>query len=150
MEGFDVITSDEQKAGHVVREDGDHLIVEQGHLRKSHHAIPKTFAHVEESERVVRVSVSKDIVESSPKIEDGVVDRQAVAEHYGLAEAYAAPETLGEGNIEPDDPGWSAEQQEQRLGVEPAAEQRARVRTGEDEPGPRGRQILPADPHEER
>ena len=34
MKGFTVITSDEKKAGHVVEEQGEYLIVEHGALRK--------------------------------------------------------------------------------------------------------------------
>jgi hypothetical protein len=149
MEGYDVITSDDRKVGHVIRVEGDLLVVETGKLRKSHHAIPTTFAKADDAEEAVRVSVSREIVESSPELEDDSVDRKAVAEHYGLAEGYEAPETRGEGELLPDDPAWSEEVEQRRTGVEPAAEQRARMRKGEDEPGPRGRQIIPSDPHEE-
>jgi hypothetical protein len=150
MEGYEVITSDEHKLGHVVAVEAGNLIVEQGHLRKMRHAIPLTFAHADESEQVVRVSVSKAIVEDSPKVEDGTVDQRAVAEHYGLAEGEVAPETLGDGDLTPDDPAWSEEYEERRIGVEPATERRARMLKGETEAGPQGRQILPSDPHEER
>jgi hypothetical protein len=150
MEGYEVITSDEHKLGHVAAVEGGNLIVEQGHLRKTRHAIPLTFAHADESEQVVRVSVSKAIVEDSPKVEDGTVDQRAVAEHYGLAEGEVAPETLGDGDLTPDDPAWSEEYEERRIGVEPATERRARMLKGETEAGPQGRQILPSDPHEER
>ena len=61
MEGFEVITSDDAKAGRVVDVRGDNLIVEHGTIFKSRHAVPQTFAHVDEAERVVRVSVSKQI-----------------------------------------------------------------------------------------
>jgi hypothetical protein len=37
-----------------------------------------------------------------------------------------------------------------QLGREPEPARRARMLKGEDEPGPHGRQIIPADPHEER
>jgi hypothetical protein len=150
MEGYEVITSDEHKLGHVAGVEDGNLIIEHGHLRKTRHAIPLTFAHTDESEQVVRVSVSRAIVEDSPKVEDGTVDQRAVAEHYGLAEGYAAPETLGDGDLTPDDPAWSEEAEERRIGVEPATERRARMLKGETEAGPQGRQILPSDPHEER
>jgi hypothetical protein len=86
MENYEVITSDEHKLGHVVGVEDGNLIVEQGHVRKTRHAIPLTFAHTDESEQVVRVSVSKPIVEESPKVENGTLDEKAIAEHYGLAE----------------------------------------------------------------
>ena len=148
MEGYEVITSDEHTIGHVVGVQDGNLIVEHGHLRKTRHAIPVTFAHADESEQVVRVSVSKAIVEDSPKVDNGTVDRKAVAEHYGLAEGYVAPETLGDGELTSDDPAWSEEYEERRIGLEPAAERRAQILEGESEPGPRGRQIIPPDPHE--
>jgi hypothetical protein len=150
MEGYEVITSDEHKLGHVVGVEDGNLIIEHGHLRKTRHAIPLTFAHADESDQVVRVSVSRAIVEDSPKVEGGTVDQRAVAEHYGLAEGEVAPETLGEGDLTPDDPAWSEEYEERRTGVEPATERRARMLKGETEAGPQGRQILPSDPHEER
>ena|SRR5436309_11505661 len=148
MEGYDVITSDDEKVGHVVRVEGDLLIVENGLLRKKHHAIPMTFAHVDDAEHAVRVSVPKEIVEESPEMKNGAVDSRAVAEHYGLAEGFAAPETEGYGDLVSDDPGRSAEEEELRTGIEPAAQRRAEIREGAaptDESS--GRQIIPPDPH---
>jgi hypothetical protein len=40
MEGFDVVTSDDCKIGHVVAVQDRHLIVEHGMLKKSRHAVP--------------------------------------------------------------------------------------------------------------
>jgi hypothetical protein len=134
VEGFQVITSDDCKLGEVAGVEGDNLIVEHGHLRKTKHAIPKTFAHTDESEQVVRLSVSKEIVESSPKV-NGQVDEQAVAEHYGLASAFEAPETAGYGDVEPDDPARSAQEDEIRLGMTPADQQRAEIRESGMTPG---------------
>jgi hypothetical protein len=148
MEGYEVITSDEEKAGHVVGVQAGNLIVEHGLLRKTQRAIPTTFVHADESEQVVRVSVPKEIVETSPKIEDGSIDERAVARHYGLAEGFTAPETEGYGDVLPDDPARSAEEEELRTGVEPAAQRRAAIREGAaptDETS--GRQIIPPDPH---
>ena len=65
-----------------------------------------------------------------------------------------SPETpviiiTGKGSIDAAvDPARSAEQEELRTGVEPAAAQRARIREGKSEAGVRGRQIIPSDPHE--
>jgi hypothetical protein len=128
MEGYDVVTSDEDKLGQVVGEQGDFLIVEHGTLRKTRHAIPKTFAHADEAESVVRVTVSKAIVDSSPKLEDGSLDERGTAEHYGLASGVDAPETEGYGETVSDDPGISAEQQAMRDGVPTATEQRVEIR----------------------
>ena len=148
MEGYEVITSDDRKAGRVTEVKGDNLIIEHGLLLKKRHAVPKVLAHADEAEKVVRLSVSSALVENSPKVDNGHVDQQAVAQHYGLAAGEPAPETKGYGELTPDDPAWSAEQQELRSGVEPAPARRARIREGESEAGPHGRQIIPADPHE--
>ena len=134
MEGYEVITSDDAKAGHVVGEAGDNLIVEHGALFKSRHALPRTFVEVDEDERVVRASVSKEILHSSPKVDDVQVDEQAVAEHYGLAAGHEAPPTEGYGETTPDDPAWGAERDRQRAGMAAAEEERARIRSG-TEPG---------------
>jgi hypothetical protein len=148
MEGYEVITSDARKIGRVVEVRHDNVIVEHGLLRKTKHAVPAAFVHADESEQVVRLTVSSEMVEDSPKIEDGELDRGEVARHYGLAAGDPAPETEGYGDMLPDDPSRSAEQEELRTGVEPAAQRRAAIREGRDEPGPHGRQIIPPDPHE--
>jgi hypothetical protein len=147
MEGYDAIGSDEGKLGHVVEVDGDFVIVEEGHLRKKRYAIPTAFAHADDGEQVVRLTVSKSLVEDSPALKGGELDRRAVAEHYGLAEGYTAPETEGYGELTPDDPAISAEQEGLRAGVEPAAQQRVASRQGQ-ETGVRGRQIIPPDSHD--
>ena len=86
MEGQTVVGSDDHKLGAVTAVDDDLLIVEGGLLRKSKHAIPLAFAHADESAGVVRLSVSKQVVDDSPPLENGDVDRQAVALHYGLTQ----------------------------------------------------------------
>jgi hypothetical protein len=148
MEGYEVIGSDDGKLGHVVQIDGDFLIVEEGTLRKKRHAIPKALAHPDDGEQVVRLTVSKELVEESPTFKEGEFDRKAAAAHYGLAEGYEAPETKGYGELTPDDPAWSAEYQEARSGIEAAGEKRVRIQKGESEAGPRGRQIIPPDAHD--
>jgi hypothetical protein len=149
MKGYEVITSDDRKAGRVVEVKGDNLIIEHGLVLKKQHAVPKVLAHEDESEQVVRLSVSSELVDASPKVDDGQIDQRAVAEHYGLAAGEPAPETEGYGDVLPDDPARSAEQEQLRTGVEPAAAHRARMREGQTEPGPHARQIIPADPHED-
>lgn len=150
MEGYEVITSDDQKLGQAVRAKDGYLIVAHKHLLKEkQHAIPLTFAHADDAEQVVRLSVSKTLIEDGPEVKDGEFDRKAMAAHYGLAEGAVAPETLGEGGLLPDDPALSAEQEELRLGIEPEAQRVAKMLRGDEEPGPRGRQIIPSDPHEE-
>ena len=130
MEGFDVVTSDDCKIGHVVAVQDRHLIIEHGMLKKTRHAVPETFAYTDDGEQTVRLSVSKEIVESSPKLENGSIDTQAVAEHFGLAEGSAAPETEGYGELLPDDPARSADQDALRAGRHPADQERAEIREG--------------------
>jgi hypothetical protein len=130
MDGYQVVTSDDCKFGHVVGREGDHLIIEHGTLKKTKHAVPETFAHVDDGEEVVRLSVPKQIVEDSPKLENDTIDEQAVAQHYGLAEGEPAPETEGYGETLPDDPAWSADQDAFRAGRETADQQRAQIREG--------------------
>ncbi len=139
MEGYGVIGSDGGKLGHVVAVEGDLLVLEEGHLRRTRYAIPKAFAHPDDQEQVVRVTVSKELVEDSPPVKNGDLDHQAVAAHYGLAESYQ------EGT--PDNAAKGAEQEKLRAGVEPAPKQRAESREGR-ETGVRGRQIIPPDPHD--
>jgi hypothetical protein len=131
VEGYDVITSDEHKLGHVVGTIGDNVVIEHGTLRKTKHAVPKVFVHPDDAEQVVRLTVSKELVEDSPKLDNGNLDEHTVAEHYGLAAGYEEPETLGDGELLPDDPAWSAEEEELRTGVPTAAEERLRAREGD-------------------
>ncbi len=86
MQGYDVVTHDDEKVvGHVVDKVGRNYIVEQGLLRKTKHALPEDFAHLDEESRRLVITVPKDLLEDSPKV-DGDVDEDAVAAHYGLAD----------------------------------------------------------------
>ena len=85
MDGYTVVTSDGDKVGTVVGEEGGNLIVQTGLLRHHTHAIPKTFVHPNDNEQEVRVTVTKDVIMDSPKCDDGL-DALSVAQHYGLAE----------------------------------------------------------------
>lgn len=133
MEGYDVVTVDDHKIGKVVGETGSFLIVEQGALLKSKHPLPREFAHVDDSEREVRVTVPKEIVADSPKIDDDF-DEQVAAEYYGLAPS-PGPGTEGYGVSEAGDPSRSSEEQAARQGMEPAVEERAQIRGGEEQSG---------------
>jgi hypothetical protein len=130
MQGYEVLTSDGERAGTVVDMRGTYVIVEDGAIFKHRRALPGVLATVDENERIVRTTVSRQLLETAPELEDGELDERATAQHYGLAAGEDAPETLGYGEVGPDDPAWSAERQEERDGVVPAAEQRARMREG--------------------
>jgi hypothetical protein len=122
MEGYDVVTIQDEKVGKIVGETGEYLLVEHGTLRKSKHALPREFAHVEVGEQQVRITVPKNVFCDSPKL-NGELDEQAVKEHYGLATASDAPS--GEG----------VEEAGRRAGVTPAAEERAQIREGHEDSG---------------
>jgi hypothetical protein len=132
VEGYEVITSDDSKLGRVVGTIGDYVVVEHGMIRKSKHPVPKAFAHVDDAEHVVRLTVTKQMVEAAPRVNGDGLDEQAVAEHYGLASAFEAPETEGYGEVLPDDPGRTAEEDARRAGVPTAEEERLRARSGDD------------------
>src|SRR2546423_14833603 len=108
MEGYEAITSDDRKVGQVVDIKGDNVIVEHGLLRKTQHAIPTAFVHADDSEKVVRLSVSSDIVVSSPKLDDGQVDRRAAAAPHPLAGAAPPPPPPGPRATSPRAPPRSA------------------------------------------
>jgi hypothetical protein len=135
MDGYDVVTTENEKVGKIVGEKGPYLIVEHGTLRKSKHAFPREFAHVDEAEQQVRITVPKEVIHDSPKL-NGEFDEQSIAEHYGLASASPAPGTEGYGASDEGDPSRSSEEQGLRDGVMPAAEERAQIREGaSDEAG---------------
>ena len=92
MEGYDVISVvDDKKIGTVVRKEGDYVVFEHGTLRKQHHAIPSTTIEVSESEQEIRTTLSKDLIESSPKVDDDDgIDYEALGRHYGTADTAEA------------------------------------------------------------
>ena len=81
MEGYNVVGSDENKVGHVVGTENGYLILESGMLRKTKHAVPLDMARVDDEDECVRLTVSKQMVEEGPTVDDG--DWQAVADYYG-------------------------------------------------------------------
>jgi hypothetical protein len=86
MQGFDVVTHDDEKVvGHVVEKVGGNYIIEQGHLRKTKHALPEEFASVDEAGERIVILVPKDVLSDSPKV-NGDVDEDAVRAHYGLSD----------------------------------------------------------------
>jgi hypothetical protein len=136
MEGYEVVTIDDDKVGKVVGESGNFLIIEQGTLLKSKHALPRELAQVDEAEQKVRVTVPKEIVDESPKIDDEGFDEHAAAEHYGLAPSNG-PGTEGYGvtDAEAGDPSRSSAEQAARQELASPEEQRARIREDEAQSG---------------
>lgn len=117
MEGYEVVTPDEDTVGHVVERKGDYLIVEHGLLRKSRHAVPWSTVEIDDAEQKARTSLSKELIVTSPKLENGSLDEQAVAAHYGLGADRTAPATEGYGVTEPTDPARSAEHDAVSAGI---------------------------------
>jgi hypothetical protein len=84
MEGYDVISVvDDKTLGTVVREEGDYVVFEHGTFRKQLHAVPRTTVEVDTERREVRTTLSKELIEESPKVGQDGLDREALARHYG-------------------------------------------------------------------
>ena len=130
MQGYTVVTSDDSKVGHVVGEAGTNLIVEHGHVLKSHRPLPRALAHVDDEEQIVRATVSKSMLEEAPKVAaDGSdLDHGEVARYYGLAAGEAEPETQGAGVVTPDDPARSVEADREAAGMPAPEEERIAAR----------------------
>jgi hypothetical protein len=115
MEGYDVITFDDAKVGHAVGRQGAFLIVEHGSIFKHRRPVPEAFATVDDEAHVVRMTVSRDILESAPEVGDDGLDERAAAEHYGLADESVA---AGDQDV-------AADQLDEELGLVPPAEESA-------------------------
>ncbi len=124
--GYEVVTSDGDVIGHVVGRAGDHLVIEHGRLHRVHHALPLTFAEIDAGEQKVRTTLSRQMIEESPRLKDAdhPSDRE-VAAYYGLASAYDQPDTQGDGVVNADDPAVGAEQQALRSGIYSGQRERA-------------------------
>ena len=124
MQGYDVVTSDDRKIGHIVEEREGCVIVEHGHMFKSKHAIPKDFVSVDDGAQLVHAMVTKDVFEDGPKVSDDW-SCDSTLRHYGLVGSLAEPDTEGYGETVPTDPATAAD--------DSAVAQRAAMREG-DEP----------------
>jgi hypothetical protein len=143
MEGYAVVTSEEQTVGHVVGESDDNLIVEHGTLRKHKRPLPRALVEIDDDAKIVRTTVSKQIFEDAPECRDDV-DLRAVADHYGLAGGDEAPPTLGYGEELPSDPARTADDDRISAGLPTADQERAEMLR--EETNPRHAQDAPASP----
>ncbi len=124
MEGQNVVTSDDQKLGTVIAERDDCAIIETGTVFKGKHAIPREFLH--EHDGVLRATVTKNVVNDSPKVDPDKFDVSAVREHYGLDTAF---------EVSPDPDGLdNAETAGARAGVQPAPAERLSTLGSENDP----------------
>ncbi len=125
MDGYDVRTIDDDKVGHVVGTKGGYVVVEHGTILKAKHAVPRELTSVEEADRIVRITVSKDVFGDSPKVGDDF-DERVIAEYYGVGEGYEAPEAEDANSM--DDAATSAEVQGRANGIVSPTEERVGVR----------------------
>lgn len=124
MEGQDVVTSDDHKLGTVIAERDDCVVIETGHVFKSKHAIPRSFLH--EHDGVLRATVTKDVVDDSPKVDLENWNCEEVRLHYGL-----------DGPFEVDPPADgvnNAEVEGQAHGVKPAPAERIQTLGNQGDP----------------
>ena len=129
MEGWDVVTNDDEKVGRVVAVRGDWLIVEHGTLMKARNPLPKTFASVREDCTQVCVNLPKNMIYDAPKVDDpDAFDEQAAALHYGLAGGWDQAPAEGYGDMDPDDPAYGLERDAAAAGMLPPEQQRALIR----------------------
>jgi hypothetical protein len=139
MAGETVVTSDDQKLGTIVAERDNCVIVETGHVFKTKHAIPREFLH--EVDGTLRATVTKDIIDDSPKVDLENWDCSAVRLAYGLD---------GPFEVDPDPDGpENAETDAIRAGSKPAPAQRVDMLEKNDPnavPAVRERQANAADP----
>jgi hypothetical protein len=107
MQRYEVVDHEDEKVvGHVVDKVGGNYIVEQGHLRKTRHAVPEQFTQLDEPGERLLLTIPKELVHDSPKV-NGDVDETAVAAHYGLTDTTVA-----------DSPGYvDSEAVEERVSV---------------------------------
>jgi len=86
MKGYEVVSHEDEKViGHVVDKIGTYYLVEHGALRKSKHALPEQFARVDEGAERLVITIPKELLYDSPKV-NGEVDEDAVTAHYGLSD----------------------------------------------------------------
>jgi hypothetical protein len=139
LEARTVVTSDDQKLGTVIDERDNCVVIETGHVFKTKHAIPREFLH--EVDGVLRATVTKDVVDDSPKVDLEQWDCSTVRLHYGLD---------GPFEVDPDPNGLeNAETDALRAGRKPAPAERLDVMEGRDAnalPVVRDRMANAADP----
>lgn len=82
MKGQDVVTNDDHTLGTVIAERDGCAVIETGHVFKTKRAIPRAFLH--DHDGVLRATVTKDVVDASPKIDLQDWNGDEIRQHYGL------------------------------------------------------------------
>jgi hypothetical protein len=139
MQGQTVVGSDDHKLGTVIDERDNCVIIETGHVFKSKHAIPREFLHDQGGE--LRATVTKEVVDDSPKVD---------LEHWDSAEVRLAYGLDGPFEVDPDPNGTeTAESDFARAGQKPPPAERMDTFEGRDPntvPVVRDRMANAADP----
>jgi hypothetical protein len=107
VKGQDVVTNDDHTLGTVIAERDDCVIVETGHVFKTKHAIPRAFLHDHDGE--LRATVTKDVVDASPKVDLQNWSYEEVRRHYGLDDPVQVDADPRTDNVESASPHESVE-----------------------------------------
>jgi hypothetical protein len=94
VEGYTLVSADDKEVGEVVGKLGDSVVIEHGLIRKRRHVVPLAFASADDEARVLRSTLSKEMIESSPHVADDGVDEAEIAAYYGLAETTTPVESV--------------------------------------------------------
>jgi hypothetical protein len=110
MRGYEVVTSDDRRVGHVVDVRDGYLIVESGHMRKSRHPVPREFVHIVDEAAKAFVTVPRRVLMDAPDVDrKGNFDHRKAAFHFGLADSFAELPSGGQGESLGHDPTYGAE-----------------------------------------
>jgi hypothetical protein len=89
VKGYDVVTSDGQKIGRVTGVLDGFVVVQLGRLLRPRRPLPNEFAHAQDADRTVVVTVPKRVLSGAPQVHrNGTFDVDEAARHYGLASMY--------------------------------------------------------------
>jgi hypothetical protein len=85
MKGYNVVTTDDERVGHIVGMQGDYYIVESGSmLKKARYPLPKRYTTVEPERERVLIRMSRETLFGAPTVgRDGTLDELAVAAYWG-------------------------------------------------------------------
>ena len=102
MQGYDVVTHEDEKVvGHVVDKVDGNYIVEQGHLRKTKHALPEELATVDEAGQRLVIMVTKDVLSDAPKVNGDVDDDPGLLNSDPYGAGWLMKVRLDNGDAEP-------------------------------------------------
>jgi hypothetical protein len=103
VKGYEVVSSEGQKIGRVTDVLDGFLVVELGSVLRVRRPLPKEFAHAQDGDRTVVVTVPKSVLRDAPRVHRaGTFDVAEANQHYGLASGYAEPGIFAEDSPEHD------------------------------------------------